>query len=68
MDQDNPFALSDEFTALLRSVQERAQQARAAAPDPLAAARAAALKEFSGLTDEQREAVIARLRAARKGP
>ena len=70
MDNDNPFALTPEFTALVQSVISSAS-VKASAPtvapaDPLAAARAATLKQFRGLNDEQRQAAIERMRAARK--
>ena len=69
MNDDNPFATTPGFDALVKSAMEQAQRARSAPPapvDPLAAARAAALKQFSGFTEGEREAVIARMRAARK--
>ena len=70
MNDDNPFATSPGFDALVLAAQERARQTRStpsAPADPIAAARAQALKQFQGLNDEQRQVALERLRAARNG-
>ena len=68
MNDDNPFATTPGFDALVLAAQERARQTRSApsAPlDPTASARAEAVRRFSNLSYSDREAALERLRARR---